>query len=697
MKRIAKLIFIFIIVLIVTACKPNQFIVVFDSDGGSFVADKTVTENDLVIEPDNPTRDNYIFIEWRLNGLRYDFSTPVTSDLTLKAHWEPAGIFYTVTFDLDEGTLVGLVNPQTIVENSVVANPGNPEKPGYAFIEWQVLGIEYDFSTPVTSNLLIKAHYEPTTPTLNQYTVFFKVDGSIYHAVEIEEGSKATAPLNPEKPGYRFIGWILEGTEELFSFNEPITAETTLIAEFKVESDDKTLDIFYINDLHGSILENGAEIGLAKIANLITETKKNNPNTIFIAGGDIFQGGAISNINFGKPIIEIFNEIGVHANILGNHEFDWGLDEVLKYYLEDGIAQHPLLSINTFYKNTENIVEGLDPYTIVDLPDFKVGIIGYIDDLRRSIMASAVEPYVFANPEQYIAEMTTYLREVEKVDYIIVAGHNADTSISNSLSKYDIDFFFEAHSHQTYITSLANNKKVLQAGSNGRFVGHVQYELKEGESFLSAYLLTPASEPLLNAPNPEVAAIIERYVLESQELLKTPIIQNGPFSQSVSTLTLWAARVMQKYYNADIGFHNSGGTRASISANATIDLDLLYKVFPFDNAVVLVELTSQQMSIAQANNNYTGSDFLNIVSGRTYLVAVNQFVYEYDLNVFKQGRLIEYGIEMRQLIVDELMLQAEVYPSFSINNEILIRYEDSLFNYNNKSVLFIDKRNQYFN
>ena len=135
----------------------TTYTVTFDSNGGSAVASQTVNKDAKATTPTNPTKSGYTFKEWQLNGQAYDFNTPVTSNITLKAVWiddDPDVTKYTVTFNSDGGSAV---NSQTVNENAKATKPANPTKSGYTFKEWQLNGKTYDFSTPVTGNITLKA------------------------------------------------------------------------------------------------------------------------------------------------------------------------------------------------------------------------------------------------------------------------------------------------------------------------------------------------------------------------------------------------------------------------------------------------------------------------------------------------------------------------------------------------------------
>lgn len=92
----------------------------------------------------------------------------------------------------------------------------------------------------------------------------------------------------------------------------------------KLESGNKVIDIISFNDFHGALDSGGKTPGMAKFVGAVKEYKKANPNTIVVSGGDNYQGTAMSNLTYGKPVSEMFKEIGLVASAIGNHEYDWG-------------------------------------------------------------------------------------------------------------------------------------------------------------------------------------------------------------------------------------------------------------------------------------------------------------------------------------------------------------------------------------
>ena len=138
---------------------PIQFVVSFNSSGGSYVAPRVVTDGTAVEAPEAPTRVGFTFVRWTLNGNAYDFATPVTSNITLTAEWEAIPQF-TVRFEHQDGTLIE--NVQVYQGDKVVA-PTPPSRLGYSFAGWSVqVGTElvsFNFDTPITAATTIIAVY----------------------------------------------------------------------------------------------------------------------------------------------------------------------------------------------------------------------------------------------------------------------------------------------------------------------------------------------------------------------------------------------------------------------------------------------------------------------------------------------------------------------------------------------------------
>jgi len=164
--------------------------VTFDLNEGELVgltSPVVVPSGTKVANPGNPTKEGFNFIEWQLNGNKYDFDSVVTEPITLKAHYEEIPPeMVNVTFNLNEGELVGLTSPVEVEKGTKVANPGNPTKEGHIFIEWQLNGETYDFNTLVTEPISLDAYY--IVPIEGLHTVSVKYVGDLINT-DIPDGN----------------------------------------------------------------------------------------------------------------------------------------------------------------------------------------------------------------------------------------------------------------------------------------------------------------------------------------------------------------------------------------------------------------------------------------------------------------------------------------------------------------------------
>ena len=168
---------------------------------------------------------------WYLDQEKFNFSSKIEENITLTAVWEEEEeVIYTVLFDSlsDDDYKVEVKEGETIKEVPI------PEKEGYQFLYWCYHNKEFDFSTPIKSNMVMVAKYQKIDHEKEVVIVSFDSDGgSKIDNQEIEVGSQALEPKEPVKEGYRFMGWYLG--KEKFDFKEEVKEDITLVALWEEE------------------------------------------------------------------------------------------------------------------------------------------------------------------------------------------------------------------------------------------------------------------------------------------------------------------------------------------------------------------------------------------------------------------------------------------------------------------------------
>ncbi|MBE0700595.1 MAG: bifunctional metallophosphatase/5'-nucleotidase [Acholeplasmataceae bacterium] len=449
------------------------------------------------------------------------------------------------------------------------------------------------------------------------------------------------------------------------------------------------LNIFYLNDTHGAVLENGDEMGMAKIGNLILDEKTRNPdNTLFITGGDILQGSLVSNYFNGASMMDTLNLIGLDAFVLGNHEFDWGLDVIQNYFnpeTEGLKVEFPLLGANVFFKDTTERPDFVEPYTVIQKGQVKVGIIGLMGyGLESSIATSRVEDYEFGDPITQASFYAEHLRVQEEVDIVLVVIHGANASVNQTIGNFSgnkrVDAVFNGHSHSTYTQFTVRDgvdMPILQSGSKGSLVGNMRLNLDESNhvSGYSVSNLNRLNETRLNHANLEVDDLIQNYVTVVAPLLNEVIMISGEY-MSRNALTTFMAKLIRHASDSDIAFHNSGGTTASINNQQEITIATLYQVFPFDNKIKTVYLSGETINGLLGDSYYQYHDIKDGVtfqSGQFYKVATNDYVFDYVDGVFIHGDdIVDTGILIRDILETVIRNQAEIYDYFMLSNPIVL-------------------------
>lgn len=458
------------------------------------------------------------------------------------------------------------------------------------------------------------------------------------------------------------------------------------------EKMENILNIYAINDFHGAVFESGDEIGISKIGNfLISEKEKLPNNTVIISAGDMFQGTALSSLTRGKVVVDLMNKIGFDAMVIGNHEFDWGVSEIIRYVdnnEENGEVNFPLLAANIYHKPTEKFVDWAKPYTVIKRGKFKIGILGIIgEELTSSILGSISKDYVFTNELAAIKQYVPILRKEEGVDIVIVATHsntsNINYEIKNLVGDEYVDVVLNGHTHQYYAYEEEREGYpplvVIQSGNNGKFVGHIALELDLENKKVIGASAGFVSKSKLNSSNKELDDIIANY----QEYID---IENEVLGQAGTYINhtigvRFAANTIGKFLDADVGVINEGGIRKvgfPISDGVDVTYGSIFKIMPFENKVITLDLTGRQlMQLLGMSGDFRYSESVNkssytvkgepINENKLYKVAVIDYVYYRSENFFKYGSNITFhDVLFRDLLVEEVKASVEEYGRWYI-------------------------------
>ena len=392
------------------------------------------------------------------------------------------------------------------------------------------------------------------------------------------------------------------------------------------KSEEKDTVILHTNDVHGRIVEEKGVIGDAKLATVIEQERaKSNQTTLVVDAGDAFQGLPISNSTKGEARAEILNKMQYDAMAVGNHEFDFGLDEAKKY---KEILKFPLLSSNT-YVNGARLFEAS---TIVDKDKTVEGdefvVIGVTTpETATKTHPKNVKGVTFTDP---ISEVNKVIEEVQAKaraegkdykHYVVLAHLGVDTTtpvewrgstLAEALSKNPRlkgkrVTVIDGHSHTVESTTYGDNVTYNQTGSYLHNVGKITYKSRQ---LLGNPTQIAAADAKKLPANPTVEKLVkdikQKYDAENavEVVSNSPVELNGDRENVRVRETNLGNVVADSLYQygqtgfshpTDIAVTNGGGLRETIAKGKPITKGNVIAVLPFGNTISQIQVTGQQV------------------------------------------------------------------------------------------------------
>jgi len=456
------------------------------------------------------------------------------------------------------------------------------------------------------------------------------------------------------------------------------------------------INLYSINDFHGGTytdIENLSDIGY-----FLKYQKENNDNAIVLANGDIFQGTALSNYYYGLPIVDTMNNIGFDGFIIGNHEFDWGIDEVLKYKdgnLDNGEMTYPILAANIVYEDTQETLENTIPYITQEINNVKVGIIGLIGDVINSISASRTENIEFLDPADTVYDYAEELRTEEDCDIVVVyihEGSDINSEIASFTGDHYVDAVFNGHTHREEASSISRSEgfPLLYAqASNGSDALFAQITLRYdnvNEEVVSGSASVITEALLSGMIDFDILSIIDSYSNDTEyRTFVNEYLTDIASNYYRDDLAVWGASVIRDYAGVDIGAINSGGFRNTMYSGILTMGDLI-EIYPFDNYIKTSEMTGLQIlnfyeDVIQGDEDVVFDDHITydgdtlyiggnaVVLSQTYVVGAVDYIFDKTYYDFLNGENItQTTMLIRDLIVQDLQNETAVFdPSDGTN------------------------------
>jgi 2',3'-cyclic-nucleotide 2'-phosphodiesterase (5'-nucleotidase family) len=394
-----------------------------------------------------------------------------------------------------------------------------------------------------------------------------------------------------------------------------------------LSSDTVCISILHTTDLHGHILptsdynENPDCGGMARCITQIRHWQQQNPNSILIDVGDVYQGTDVGLRSKGELMIDLFNHLKYDAWIIGNHEFDWGM-QPFQQALERSAM--PVLAANTVlegkpageFPDAKHPFAKIQPFIVKEVAGIKLAIIGVTTPgmpfwLRPEFTHGIDFQYPVEPVRRAIARAKS-----EGADAIVLTGHmglkprTGGDDFANTVMALTSEFpepsvFIAGHTHQLIPSRLVNGALFTQADHFGIHVGRVDLLFDRNSRKL---LHREASCELMNhrfGLDPVVMSRAKTQLAESDVALSQPIgelaetlrARSRPGAPSDIERLIGAAimeALLERRVQVDGAMHGAFDEKANLVAGPKMVKDI-WNVIPFENYVVTATLSPDEI------------------------------------------------------------------------------------------------------
>lgn len=420
------------------------------------------------------------------------------------------------------------------------------------------------------------------------------------------------------------------------------------------QEDTYVLPLYETSDIHGAyIYDDGTEwqMRMAYMAHLIKEAGTVNgeyrrDRIVLLDGGDVFQGSPITSLLGNQPMSAIFDQMHYDAVMVGNHEFDNGLSEVMDL---DGTmidyTRNGELSVNTTPYVISNLtrnnrkIDGLRAYLILEktaadrngneLP-VRIGVIGFASDYSSSVARDRfiLEGYQTAEDYETLKNLAHTLKHSYNCHAVVVLAHADSKRTAEALgADSDVDLVFGGHLHKLIHGETDDGIKYVSPGNNAGSLAHCSllFRNQKGSAKLlrakeaHAEYLTDNPPLLYDKPentalfDPDVSAAGNEYLLLLSGIfnleigyITVPATRYDYLPESgkhASSKGNWVSSIFMRAAEADVGIINSGALRLDFTIpegkdRRTIHISDIYAMFPFEDSIYCFEITCEEFLAA---------------------------------------------------------------------------------------------------
>ncbi len=378
------------------------------------------------------------------------------------------------------------------------------------------------------------------------------------------------------------------------------------------KTDTNRLVILHTNDTH-SIIDPYYENDLGGVERrkvLIDSVRSTESNVLLVDAGDALQGSLYFTLFGGEVEQKAMNALEYDIQILGNHEFDNGMDALKKYL--SGINAE-LLSTN-YNLSATGLKEMFKPYTIKDINNKRIGFLAINIEPRGLIDSVKCIGVEYLDAEKAANAIAWYLKNIKKCDYVVAISHigydGAISDISLAERTENIDVIIGGHSHtlvnpddkngpqSKFVNSAGDTVVVAQAGRYGANLGKVVIDLDNGH--ISSSVIS-VNNRLDNRADSSFVNMIKPYRQPVDSIFSIKLGTATAAFDKRPALMNWMADFVKDEAKTltknpiDLALVNVGGIRSTFP-KGNITKGMIMQAFPFDNYIVVVKISGKYLA-----------------------------------------------------------------------------------------------------
>ena len=375
------------------------------------------------------------------------------------------------------------------------------------------------------------------------------------------------------------------------------------------------LTIIAVNDTHSQIdPASDGKGGIARRRAIYDYLRAQNPNTVLIHAGDAVQGTLYFSLYRGEVEYSLMDTLGYDAIILGNHEFDNGMEELAAHYRDVDAVK-----ISTNYDFSATSLDGLfQPFWIKAVGEKRVAFFGINVNPSGLIADTNCENLRYINAPDVADATARYLKEVLGIDYAIMVSHIGYSSYEPSEPNdtliighsHYIDMVISSHSHTTIKpgggmdrVSNADGKMIPigQNGKSGKLVATYDLDLETGD-IVYDQIDVDATWDEAASRYTAMNEWIDRHRHGVDSIMNNPVATSARFMKNSSdALQNWVSDAAMEIIkdlsgikNIDCAIMNKGGIRTDMPEGVVTE-GLIGSMFPFDNRFVVLEMPGTEL------------------------------------------------------------------------------------------------------